>query len=91
MSINIRSSGRELSFLLLPLGFFAQSQSAASVGSSAVVPVSGSPAGRNLSRALGPQLVPKCRHKARVERNTQVKKRNMNLLNQISNEEDFAL
>lgn len=30
----------------------------ASVSSSAVVPVSGSPAGRNLSHVLGPQLVP---------------------------------
>lgn len=58
-----QSSGRELSFLSLPPGFCAQSQPAASVGSSAAAPVSGSPAGRSLFRAPDRQLVP--RHQER--------------------------
>lgn len=56
------SSGRKRSFLLLPLGFFAQSWPEASVGSSVVAPVSVSPAGRNPSHVLGLQLAPKCQN-----------------------------
>lgn len=47
-----------MSFLSLPFGFFAQIQSDASVGSSAAVPVFGSPAGRNLFHVPDPQLAP---------------------------------
>lgn len=64
----------EQSFLLLPLGFFAQSRPEASVDSSADVPVSGSPAGKNLSRVLGPQLVPGQRNKDRAERDRRINK-----------------
>lgn len=69
---NINTPGRELSFLLLPLGFFAQSQSAASAGSSVAVPVSGSLAERNLSHVPGPQLAPENQHKCRVEKNRNI-------------------
>lgn len=47
--------------LPLPLGFSAQRSSAASEGSSAAAPACGSPAGRSLSRAPGPQLAPEPR------------------------------
>lgn len=60
-------------FLLLPLGFFAQSRSVASVGSSAAAPASGSPAGRNPSRVRGPQLVPEHRDECGKERKRQMK------------------
>lgn len=59
---------------MLPHGFFALSQFAASVGSSAVAPVSGSPAGRNLSRVLGPQLVPGGQDKDRTMRDRHMNK-----------------
>lgn len=87
-SFNGKSSVRERSFLPLPLGFFAQSQSAASVGSSAAVQVSGSPAGRNLSHVPGPQLVPEHQDKHRMERNRHIK--NMKILSQI-NKIDYRL
>lgn len=62
VSIAAWSSGRKCSFLLLPLGFFAQSWPEASVGFSVAAPVSGSPAGRNPSHVLGLQLAPKCQN-----------------------------
>lgn len=58
ISNNDKPSGTGRTFSPLPLGFFARSRPAASAGSSAAVPVSGSPAGRNLSHVPGPQLVP---------------------------------
>ncbi len=64
----------EQSFLLLPLGFSAQSRAEASADSSAAVPVSGSLAERNLSRVLGPQLVPGHQNKHRTERDTRINK-----------------
>lgn len=63
VNIESQSSGRELSVLLLPPGFCAQSQAAASAGPSAAAPVSGSPAGRSLFRVPGRQLVPKRQYK----------------------------
>lgn len=64
---------RMQTFLLLPLGFFARSRPAASVGSSAAAPASGSPAGRNPSRVRGPQLVPEHRDERGKERKRQMK------------------
>lgn len=58
ISDNDKPSGTGQTFSPLPLGFVARSRPAASAGSSAAVPVSGSPAGRNLSRVPDPQLVP---------------------------------
>lgn len=65
-------------FLPLPLGFFARSRSAASVGSSAAAPASGSPAGRNPSRVRGPQLVPEHRDERGKERKRQIVFRKLN-------------
>ena len=58
MYVTAWSSDREQSALLLPLCFSAPIRPGASADSLAVVPVSGSPAGRSLSRVRGPRLVP---------------------------------
>lgn len=43
------------------------------MGSLVAVPVSGSPAGRNLSHVPGPQLVPEHQDKQRMENNRHIK------------------
>lgn len=59
--VKTKPKKKKKGFLLLPLGFSARSWSAASEGSSAAAPACGSPAGRSLSRAPGPQLAPEQR------------------------------